>query len=57
MLNEGDVLSFTNPDGTTVTATVAFDTPPTSPVNATIGNNQIYLNYIFCENILTFNSN
>ena len=26
VLNEGDILSFTNPDGTIVTATVAFDT-------------------------------
>jgi hypothetical protein len=52
VLNEGDVLSFTNPDGTTVTATVAFDTqynfsafgslntnPPTFQPQ-----NQIYLN-------------
>jgi hypothetical protein len=52
VLNEGDILSFTNPDGTTVTATVAFDTqynfsafgslntnPPTFQPQ-----NQIYLN-------------
>ena len=44
VLNAGDILSFTNPDGTMVTATVAFDTPSTLPINATIGNNQIYLN-------------
>jgi hypothetical protein len=52
VLNEGDILSFTNPDGTVVTATVAFDTqwpysawgslqaiPPTYTIQ-----NQIYLN-------------
>jgi hypothetical protein len=44
VLNAGDILSFTNPDNTIVTATIAFDTPSTIPINATIGNNQIHLN-------------
>ena len=40
VLDEGDILSFTNPDGTVVTATVAFDSP--GPIS--LNQNQIFLN-------------
>ena len=48
VLNAGDVLSFTNPDGTIVTATVAFDsltnTSATMVGPIYVSQNQIYLN-------------
>jgi hypothetical protein len=42
VLNAGDVLSFTNPDGTIVTATVAFDS--LTSISSGIDQNQIYIN-------------
>jgi len=47
VLNEDDILSFTNPDGTIVTATVAFDSPTNKSAVPTFAHftpqNQIFL--------------